>query len=744
MLTNAKKSCAMKICAFFIGMKMILVAITLILCAVNTLHAQKVEFRGTEAREFSHFALKDTTLTINGKKEDRNQLSQVIFASPQKLNADDIPHKQFATSQLMAIAKTMVSEYPQAEGITLFDNCEITLNSDGTKTYRYHTAEKIVRNTCLDWGTRTFFLDEGRSHTNIIFARNILPEGTVLYANTNEIKVTPVAEDDVSFGYGNIATLTLPGVREGSIVEFVWEEHVYNPDDTSFFNDNWFFGSDNPVYSSDFSLCVPKSKKISYLVEDGANGEHGTVFFESDALEAECQLSESYKKLPIRPQLPFKPSVFENDTLRIFVWHIEKLPPVVSEPKMPSLLDVIPAVHVSTAESWDAVFNWLGKFQKARIQPDDAIRTKVAELISNKQTLEEKIDALYRFCQREILYISIKGSVSSDETGHKAEETFAAGYGDCTDKSALFCAMLSAIDIEAHPIIIMTNDERDVQRCIPNTAGNHAITRVILPNGTEMFLDATSTTHKFPYFRTDDQGVTFVDALGKKTGTTSTNTPKQNLQTEKIAIEIAKDFSAHAQFLSKPFGMAEADFRSYWEYFDFAEYERIFADWMTKIFPACKLDTFAVAGIEDLDKEFYEYAEVDIPQAGFVANELLVLPLFEIEKIFDDFTEIATAKRRFAIEYDAPRCEETSITILLPNNVTFDKLPQNYTSNCADYATFDLKFSQLTQGKIEVKSVFELKKRTIPAEDFAKYRAFILDARRVCKTRLLAQISTKH
>ena len=95
--------------------------------------------------------------------------------------------------------------------------------------------------------------------------------------------------------------------------------------------------------------------------------------------------------------------------------------------------------------------------------------------------------------------------------------------------SILFAALLKAVDIEAYPIVLMTNFAGQVDRSFPNYLGNHAINEVWI-DGEKYILDATSNVHRFPSFSDMDKDVTYVNFVTGRIDTIPEANPEENFQ----------------------------------------------------------------------------------------------------------------------------------------------------------------------------------------------------------------------
>ena len=654
---------------------------------VVTLHNGDVEKVGTTTFDGEKFL-------FDGKQAPRDEVFSLIFDTPKKLAAaptggfdsDLLADKDY----LLQTAKRVEKEYPDASGIDLIDHGTFQLRSDGSRIYRYHFAGKILKSSNLNWGQRPLGFEEGRSRVRILFERTIMPDGQEVWWDTTDYSITePSTGAGVFFSYGKILSATFPQVAVGSIVEYVFEKETYNPFDPNFYSPGFYFQDDVPVVESRCTVVLPKDKKLNF---------------------------KNYNW----PKDNDSPKITESDSTRTYEWLVEDMPPLVDEPEMPSRGDVVPRFDASLFPDWNYIYDWLGDLQKARMVATPEIEAKVAEITEGATDLADSIDRIYRWVQREIHYISIKASVSSGQTGHPADLTFQQRYGDCTDKSILLATMLRIIGVEAYPIIIMTNDEDEITRDIPDLSGNHAITLAIV-DGKKRFLDATSTTYGYPYFRADDAGVTYVCAICREWGYTTTPPPEDNATHIEIDAKLDKDGTMTADYTASFTGSWEAGYRSYWENQQAERRGSILQDWTSYIIPGAVVTDWALPGVEDPLAPFEEVTKLKVPDYPISAGDLWILKIPSIRREYK-FDEVSLDKRQFPIEYTAPKQVSHRIVFDLPAGCEVEYVPEDIALD-NDYASYRAGFTQ-EEGRVVFEDTYRLKKRVVPPKDYAAYKAF--------------------
>ena len=158
-----------------------------------------------------------------------------------------------------------------------------------------------------------------------------------------------------------------------------------------------------------------------------------------------------------------------------------------SEPKPP-------AVQFTTFASWEEVARWYAKLEQERTQPTPEIRAKVEELIEERATELEKIQALYEYVSRNVRYVSLSFGLGRYQP-HSAGEVFANQYGDCKDKHTLLAAMLDAANIPSDAVLIPLTRKLDTTLPSPSQF-DHVITAVPSSNGV-IWMDSTAEVAPF-------------------------------------------------------------------------------------------------------------------------------------------------------------------------------------------------------------------------------------------------------
>ena len=136
----------------------------------------------------------------------------------------------------------------------------------------------------------------------------------------------------------------------------------------------------------------------------------------------------------------------------------------------------------SVPSGWADMGAWYAELSEPQRVPDVSVAQKARELTAAAPDTLSKIRALAEFAQKEIRYVSIQIGIGGFQP-HPAPSVLANRYGDCKDKATLLAALLKAVGIDSHFIVINT-DRGGVNLQSPVSLGsfNHVILAIRLPD----------------------------------------------------------------------------------------------------------------------------------------------------------------------------------------------------------------------------------------------------------------------
>ena len=149
-------------------------------------------------------------------------------------------------------------------------------------------------------------------------------------------------------------------------------------------------------------------------------------------------------------------------------WELRDLPAIQDEPSSPPVTQAAPLIAVTyswptgpgpaarTFADWGDVAHWYHELTDAQANASPGLVAKARELTRGAQTDVEQVRAIARYVQA-VNYISVQIGVGRFRP-HAAGDVLLKGYGDCKDKANLMRALLRAVGIEAHLVLVHAGD----------------------------------------------------------------------------------------------------------------------------------------------------------------------------------------------------------------------------------------------------------------------------------------------
>ncbi len=633
----------------------------------------------------------------SGRAANLEEVKVITFGTEKDLIKSDDPvqnedrkAKLNEYKKYFAKSKSILKKFPDAYGIIIMDRGENILRPDGSRRYKYYFVGYINKEKAKAWGQKSIWEQKERYTSKILFARTITPELKIFNYDPDSIEI--VKSESKSWSYGDkdiMKVFSIPGVEVGNLIEYSYIYDTHNPTQRERFEPSFFFADDIPVGTSTFIVGLPKDKELNYETRNF-------------------------------PKNKSKPKTYTKDGVKYYKWDLRDIPPTIEEPYMPDSGDIIPRVDASIFKNWEYIFEFQRKMLLRKMKPTPAIEEKVKELTAGVTDVEAKIAKIYYFVQREIRYVSIKGSLGTGLTGHPASETFEKRYGDCVDKAVLLGTMLKVIGVDAYPVSINTNSSDIAPVKIPTIYANHAISEVHL-NGKIFYLDATSTYYRYPYFRADDQGVPVVNEILGTILTIPVMPPEYNWNSYSIIMDLDENGDAVITSKNKYAGEYESGLKSYYSYYSTDEMRtKIFQRMVNDTSPGAEFEYYKMSKI-DYETPFEMEYKYKVKEYPFIAGNLFI---FNPRGRIHEFPEVVAKERRYPIEYTTSKRTDNYVEITIPKNIKVKYLPgqMRYKDK---YIEFKGMF-YLKDDKIIYEDTFKRFERIIPTGYYKKYRSTLL------------------
>lgn len=377
---------------------------------------------------------------------------------------------------LQAAAAVDRDRFPNADDVLIDDAILVEYQADGTAVTLDDTCVKVLT-------------EKGRRGNKVLSRHFTLPFGTASFLRVEVIKpdgrVVPVdlaAQSRVMIDPSQMGSniynpdskvlqVTIPELDTGDLVRYVARDDLVKPRVPDSFSDYQLFEYTSPILHYAYEVNAPRSLPLRSI-----------------ALKDEVPGTVRHTRRE------------EGDRL-VYRWEVSDVPRMYPEPRMPALATVVQRLLVSTIPDWESVSRWYAGLCEPHLQPSDAMRAKVEELVRGVEDREARLRAVFRFVSQEIRYMGI--TVEKEAPGYEPHDvvlTFENRHGVCRDKAALLVAMLRLAGIKACPVLFHHGPRKDPE--VPQPFFNHAVAAAENPDGSWTLMDPTdeNTRQLFPAY----------------------------------------------------------------------------------------------------------------------------------------------------------------------------------------------------------------------------------------------------
>jgi len=217
------------------------------------------------------------------------------------------------------------------------------------------------------------------------------------------------------------------------------------------------------------------------------------------------------------------PQVRQTTYSTSYVWHLQNTPASSREALSPPRQGA--QLFFSTFRDWAAFAGWYGRITRLTAETTPDLIAKAKELTGESGTETEKVRALYNYVTS-LRYVAVPLGVNTLRP-HAAANVLRNQFGDCKDKANLLNALLQAVGISAHLVLVPRFNQ--AQEAVPGLAFNHAISRVKVGSDL-LWLDTTDDICRFGLLPPGDPGrkVLVIDDTSDALSELPPPDPKQN------------------------------------------------------------------------------------------------------------------------------------------------------------------------------------------------------------------------
>ncbi|MBU0549848.1 MAG: DUF3857 domain-containing protein [Candidatus Omnitrophica bacterium] len=626
---------------------------------------------------------------------------QSITKSGENIHQDNLPQE---LSEAINAAPG-AEKYPNAAALILLSDELINISAENTAVFSEHFLIKILN----ERGKQNFSeivigYDSTYEKVELEYARTIRPDGIVVPVGSRHIRDVSKYLNFPLYSNARARIISFPEITEGSIIEYkykIYRNELINEND---FRLAYYLQESEPVIKARFKLILPADKPLHYKF---INADYNTH------------------------QARLEPQVKDNRGYKEYLWEFRDIPAIIPEADMPPASKINTIILISTFDSWEEVYRWWWKLARDKIHADSSIKQKVQELTQGKDSVIEKVKAIYNFSAKDIRYVAVEYGQAGYEP-HKASDIFFNKYGDCKDQAVLLVAMLREIGVQGFPVLIGTQDYLNLEEDFPSVNFNHCIAAVEL-EGEIVFLDPTCSTCSFDVLPAGDQErkvLAFSDQ-GYRILDTPLYPAEHDYLKQVLKIEISPEEAIQAQRSVYTSGLYDASQRFWLKYSSDEAISESLKQAIQNISPASRLIKYDIENLDDMNKSIVLSYSFSGKEYWARAGNLRIFPHLAVL----DTSVVAKESRRYPLDLGTPGSKITRLDVILPAGFEIYYLPDNFQKK-SPWMDIDVKYN-MEENNFYFQQITRLKIRDIPLSEYPEFKDFIEGISRQIRERVV-------
>jgi hypothetical protein len=622
------------------------------------------------------------------------------------LHADDIDEVK------ARIAAAGDADEYKADAVVVLDAKDVTVQPNGIGVARHQRVVKVLRDAAIrSQAVQRFGYEPNTNKLAVIAVRVYRADGAVEEIPLETRVDQPQPSHLLYWGHRQ-TVVALPRLEVGDAFETITvltgfnvaylldgeEEPLTNaygevlrPPVPGHWHDEVHFWSGLPVIEQRYTVRMPKDKPLQYEIYNG-----------------EVRVSAS----------------FDGDHI-VYSFVKEDIEPFKGEAGMESRPNVAPKLLLATLPDWKAKGRWLHSVSEPQLVANDDIRAKVAEIIKDCQTDEEKYTALNHWVAENIRYSGTTRGMAEGYTIHDIKETFRDRCGVCKDKAGMLCGMLRVAGFESYTVMTMARQRVDY---IPADQFNHCVTCIRQEDGSLVLLDPTWMVKSRDNWSKLEplQHVVYGTPEGVDLARSPYYPPEDNLAAWRATTEIGRDNALRGTLEFEAIGAPEGRLRRTLSGLHPGERHRFFDRTVMRLSPNAHM--VKVQHTEPDDFSGPMAITCDFAADHFALGDgdmrYLSLPMMQTilgdRTLYDLFGKTSLKERKYGISLLATRLARIEETVRLPASWTVVEKPDPVD---IDGPSAGLHFElETSPGRIHYTCELSVKHWTIPPDEYANFK----------------------
>lgn len=605
-------------------------------------------------------------------------------------NTEDV-RTQYAAPFDRETLEIMAKPYASESALYLLDETLLSIHADGTYDKKIRKVIQINDRNAIDEFKNLYVVfDPHNESLSGIVCRLTKGQHTI---DITEYYHKSLSDPDARLYYNLVAhVIPLTSIDAGTTIELSYTiRNRESKEYKIYYGERFTVGGQHRHLLTNFVIVYPKNKQIY------------------------CHL----KKIS-----PLSRKSFTKDTVSIQQIMIKNLAGYTKEPSMPPDYDVLPAIILTSSQSWQEFYQWYRSLLADKIIINDEMRAFIKEI---QKTTPSLIDRARKICNHVISrtrYVGFEFGLGGIQP-RRTDQIYHSRMGDCKDIALLLVAMLRESGIDADLALIRTRDRGNADISIPSVSSfNHAICYIHLNKG--FFVDGTAKFSSIEELPSEDRDVT-VMVIGKSNFSfikTSSDFYHNNTLMVKTAVTLSHDGSAIVTRSMNRTGSIASPMRQMLNQTD--EAMQTLTTYWNSVFPGSSISNLIIQSKTIDLSPSYSYT-VFIPTFSQISDKMIVFYTQPVPSGY--LQEYGTLKSRtYPLILGSP-LETTSIThYRIPRGYHVHTLPPNEKFHTNDYSA-EFLYTKINDT-IQVTAVIRINVYQLDTDAYNHFRSFITTIRK--------------
>lgn len=428
--------------------------------------------------------------------------------------------------------------------------------------------------------------------------------------------------------------------------------------------------------------------------------------------------------------IELSPEVQKANGREVFSWSVSNLPAISSEPNSPPSSTILPAIltapdqfewgnYQGSMTSWKAYGAFMYELSKGLDVLPESVADEVRRIASKTKPGRPRIDALYRYLQTNMRYVSV-------QLGIGGWQPFAASYvsekkyGDCKALTNFMKAILKEAGIEAYPALIYSGVlDYEVQEDFAMPSFNHVILYVPSEN---YWLECTSNDAPPNYLgqSNSDRNTMLITPAGGRLLRTPELSAESNIESHSVAIKLQMDGGAQVQVQAQYSGANHEIWRA-------AAHEISHEQASNWLVENSALSSFSLENLEikpSADRPESQVTYVaNVSRYATKAGKRFFVPLNSVRPFGS--VPISLEHRQHPVTIKQGYTERDEINIQMPEGYQVESMPDASNDLKTDFGSYHFSFTKdAERNSLLCRRELVIHAGTWPADRYDEYRDF--------------------